>query len=46
MDHSSKIVIQAENPILFEIDGEPFSYDTTDIVLEAIPNGLEIINHK
>ncbi len=46
MDHSSKIEINTENPVLFEIDGEIFSYDATRIVIEAVPNGLQIIDHK
>ena len=46
MDLSSKIEINADNPVLFEIDGEIFSNDATRIVIEAIPNGLEIINHN
>ncbi|OLS20715.1 MAG: putative lipid kinase YegS [Candidatus Heimdallarchaeota archaeon LC_2] len=45
MDHSSKIEINAENPILFEIDGEPFSYDSTKIIIEAVPNALRLIDH-
>lgn len=46
MDLSSKIVINADNPVLFEIDGEIFSNDATKIVIEAVPNGLEIIDHN
>ena len=46
MDHSNKIEINADNPILFEVDGEPFSYDATKIVIEAVPNGMQLIDHR
>ena len=45
MDLASKIEIKAENPILFEVDGEPFSYEATDITIEAVPNALQLIDH-
>jgi YegS/Rv2252/BmrU family lipid kinase len=46
MDQASKIYIETENPILFEVDGEPFSYEASKIMIEAVPNALRIIDHK
>lgn len=45
MKHASKIEINAENPILFEIDGEPFSFDSTKIEIEGLPNAISLIDH-
>jgi diacylglycerol kinase (ATP) len=46
MGHARKITIQAERPILFEVDGEPFSYHTNQISVEAIDEGITIIDHR
>lgn len=46
MDLASKIEINTENPILFECDGEPFSYDSTKIIIEAQPKAIKIIDHN
>ncbi|MCE7733969.1 MAG: hypothetical protein GPJ54_03765 [Candidatus Heimdallarchaeota archaeon] len=45
MDHSARIEINAENPVLFEVDGEPFSYEAHKIMIEAVPNALTLIDH-
>lgn len=43
MGHSDKIVLQADEPFLFEIDGEPFSFNTNKIELESIPNAIQTV---
>ncbi len=44
MDYASKIEFDAEKPLLFEVDGEPFSYDSSKVSMEAIPNALNVIS--
>ncbi|MDH5401100.1 MAG: diacylglycerol kinase family protein [Candidatus Heimdallarchaeota archaeon] len=46
MGHASKIQIEAEKGLIFEVDGEPFSYDSTTISIEALPGYLNVINPK
>lgn len=43
MGLTKKIVINAEKSILFEVDGEPFSYDTSKIEIESLPKVLKVI---
>ncbi|MCH8906259.1 MAG: hypothetical protein IH840_04140 [Candidatus Heimdallarchaeota archaeon] len=43
MGHTSELKITAEAPLLFEVDGEPFSYNSTTIVVKAIPKAINVI---
>lgn len=45
MGYASKIQIEAEEPVMFEVDGEPFSYNSTKIDITALPNSIPIIAH-
>jgi diacylglycerol kinase family enzyme len=43
MGHCDKIELEAEKPILFEVDGEPFSFDSTNITIEALPERIQVL---
>jgi diacylglycerol kinase family enzyme len=43
MGHCDKIEIEAEDPILFEVDGEPFSFDSSKITIEALPEKIQVL---
>ena len=43
MGHAKQIQIKADDPMLFEVDGEPFSYNSSKIEIEAIPNAIKVI---
>jgi len=43
MGKSDRISIQAEEPILFEVDGEPFAAKASEIVVDVIPDAIEIV---
>jgi YegS/Rv2252/BmrU family lipid kinase len=43
MGHADKITIETEEPMIFETDGEPFSYDSTEIEVKSIPNAINVI---
>lgn len=42
MGHSSKIRIEGEKDLLFEVDGEPFSFNSSTVELESIPNAIQV----
>ncbi len=42
LGHSSRITIKGDESLLFEVDGEPFSFDTNKITLESIPNKIRV----
>ena len=44
MGYTSKAVIETETPVLLEVDGEPFSYNSTTTTIEAIPQILQVID--
>ncbi|OLS20204.1 MAG: Diacylglycerol kinase [Candidatus Heimdallarchaeota archaeon LC_2] len=43
MGHANKISIETEKPLIFETDGEPFSYESTEIIVKAIPKAINVI---
>ncbi|MCY3413807.1 MAG: hypothetical protein INQ03_19340 [Candidatus Heimdallarchaeota archaeon] len=43
---SSRISVESEIPILFEVDGEPFSYNTNKVSVEAVPDAIKVYNPK
>ncbi len=44
MGHTDKMVVEAEEPILFEVDGEPFSFNASKIEVHSIPKAIDIYN--
>jgi len=45
MGFTNQIEIKADQPPLFEVDGEPFSTDSTHITITAMPKSIPIIAH-
>ncbi len=43
MGHADKITIETEEPLIYETDGEPFSYNSTEIIVKSIPNIINVI---
>jgi diacylglycerol kinase family enzyme len=46
MGHTNKMLIETEEPMIFETDGEPFSYNSTEIEVESIPDAIRVIQPK
>ncbi len=46
MGHANKITLDGDTPLIFVVDGEPFSYHSTKITVESIPHALNIIAKK
>ncbi len=44
MGHTLKAKIEADIPILLEVDGEPFSYNSSNITIESLPNALNVLD--
>ncbi|MCY3415140.1 MAG: hypothetical protein INQ03_26040 [Candidatus Heimdallarchaeota archaeon] len=44
MGHASKITLDAEKPLLFSVDGEPFSYNTEKLLIESKPDAIKVLN--
>lgn len=44
MGHTDKMIVDAEEPILFEVDGEPFSFNTSKIEVHSLPKAIDIYN--
>jgi diacylglycerol kinase family enzyme len=44
MGHTDKMTVDAEEPILFEVDGEPFSFNTSKIEVQSLPKAIDIYN--
>lgn len=43
MGHADQITVETEEPMIYETDGEPFSYNSTEIVIKSIPNAINVI---
>jgi diacylglycerol kinase family enzyme len=43
LGNADKILIETEEPLIYETDGEPFSYNSTEIEVQSIPNAIRII---
>lgn len=46
MGYANKISIETEEPMIFETDGEPFSYNSTEVEITSIPNAINVIQHN
>lgn len=44
MGYSKNILIEGEHPLLFEVDGEPFSFNSSKIKLESLPEQISVLN--
>ncbi len=44
MDFTSKAVIESNEPMMVEVDGEVFGYNTNKIIVKAIPNAIDVIS--
>lgn len=43
MGLADQISIETEEPLIYETDGEPFSYNSTEIIVKSISNAINVI---
>ena len=44
MGQTDKMIVEAEEPLLFEVDGEPFSFNSSKIEVHSLPRAIDIYN--
>lgn len=43
MGYADTIQIEAEHDLLFEVDGEPFSYNSSNVTVKSLPKAIKVI---